>query len=75
MKFVGYMIDENLKWKSHIQYLCTKVTKMLGILSKLQNTLDIYTAQSLFHLHPYISHKRSYLLLLFYFIHKRYQVQ
>ena len=57
MKFLGYMIDENLKWKSLIQYLCTKVTKMLGILSKLQKTLDTYTLRNLYFtfIHTYLT--------------------
>ena len=47
-KFLGYMIDENLKWNSHIQYICGKVGKMLGILTKLQKSLNTNTLLTLY---------------------------
>ena len=56
-KFLGYMIDENLKWNSHIQYICGKVGKMLGILTKLQKSLNTNTLRTLYFtfIHTYLT--------------------
>ena len=34
IKFLGIMLDENLTWKSHINYVKNKVSKSLFILNK-----------------------------------------
>jgi hypothetical protein len=31
-KFLGVFLDENITWKQHINYICTKVSKSIGIL-------------------------------------------
>ena len=61
IKFLGYMIDENLNWSSHIQYLRSKIGKMLGILTKLQKTLNTNALRNLyFTFHTCIFKKRTY---------------
>ena len=36
-KYLGVHLDENLNWKTHIDYLCKKLSKMCGIFSKLRH--------------------------------------
>ena len=57
IKFLGYMIDENLNWSSHIQYLRSKIGKMLGILTKLQKTLNTNALRNLYFtfIHAYLT--------------------
>ena len=31
-KFLGIILDENMSWKYHIEYICNKVSKCIGIL-------------------------------------------
>ena len=38
VKFLGLIIDDQLKWLEHIQYIKNKVSKSIGILCKLQST-------------------------------------
>lgn len=37
--FLGIVLNENLKWKSHIDMISNKISKTLGIMKKLKNTL------------------------------------
>ena len=55
-KFLGVHIDENLSWKYHIDAICTKVSKSIGILYKAREILD---KQSLIQL--YFSFVHSYI--------------
>ena len=54
-KFLGIMIDSSLSWKSHIEYISTKIMSCIGVLSRLKNIipcdikLKIYTG--LIHCH------------------------
>ena len=49
-KYLGVLIDKNLSWKSHIQNVNTKISKSIGILSKVRHfapqsiLLNIYNA-------------------------------
>ena len=38
-KFLGYIIDEEITWKKHIQYLSNKLSKSIGILKKARKPL------------------------------------
>ena len=47
-KFLGVIIDDNLKWNLHIMYMKNKIAKSNGILCKIRNFLD---RKSLTHLY------------------------
>ena len=34
IKFLGVNIDQHLAWKTHINFLCTKISKTIGMLYK-----------------------------------------
>ena len=50
VKFLGIFIDENLTWKFHIDHVCNKMSKSIGIISKTKLSL-YYTL-----IYPYISY-------------------
>ena len=54
-KFLGVLIDNNLTWKCHIDHLCSKVSKNIGILRKLRGKLDTETLTTLYYsfIYPY----------------------
>ena len=39
-KFLGINIDNNLTWKAHINHITTKISKGLGVLSRLGKELS-----------------------------------
>lgn len=40
--YLGIILNENLNWKAHIDYICKKLSKVVGILNKLKSTLPGY---------------------------------
>ena len=36
VKFLGIYIDEGLTWKSHISYICKKISKSVGIMYRFR---------------------------------------
>ena len=54
-KFLGIIIDNNLTWKSHINMISKKLTKIIGIIHRLKNILEknilIHIYNSLFLTH------------------------
>lgn len=47
-KFLGVMIDKELKWGPHISNLCKKLSKSVGIITRLRNELDSQTMLTLY---------------------------
>ena len=39
-KFLGVQIDSQLNWKNHIEYICKKLSKCIGIFSKARRKLQ-----------------------------------
>ena len=37
IRYLGILIDSNLSWKFHIDYICQKVSKTIGIVAKLRH--------------------------------------
>ena len=58
VKYLGVLIDSNLSWKSHVDYISLKISKTIGIISQLRHfipspiLLDIYRVL----IYPYISY-------------------
>ena len=57
VKYLGVLIDNNLSWKFHVDYIALKISKTIGIISRLRHfvptsiLLNIYCSL----IHPYIS--------------------
>jgi len=56
VKFLGVIIDSKLTWKSHIDYICTKIAKAIAILNKVKKIFHLPTLISLYYtfVYPYI---------------------
>ena len=57
-KFLGVVIDENLSWKHHINYIKGKIAKSVGILKRLKHRLPEKTLNTLYNtlILPYLNH-------------------
>ena len=57
-RFLGVMIDENLKYKEHIRYIKTKCAKGVGILCRAKKYFTIKTLTDLYYafIHPYLNY-------------------
>ena len=42
IKYLGILIDATLLWKYHIDYICQKVSKTIGIIAKLRQFIPRY---------------------------------
>ena len=47
-KFLGIHIDENITWKSHINYICTKISPSNYIINKVKNVLPKFCLLTLY---------------------------
>ena len=58
IKFLGVILDENLTWKKHIQYLNRKIAKNIGIISKARTILNKKTLLTLYYtfIYPYLNY-------------------
>ncbi|XP_065662691.1 uncharacterized protein LOC136085324 [Hydra vulgaris] len=56
--FLGIYLDENVTWKPHIDYICTKVSKNIGVLHKSRNYFNKTILIQLYYsfLHRYINY-------------------
>ena len=41
-KFLGVIIDYNMTWSSHINYIANKLSRMCGIISRLKHHVPVY---------------------------------
>ena len=58
IKYLGVLIDESLSWKYHISYICSRVSRNIGIISKLRHYLSIYQLKQIYYnlIYPYLSY-------------------
>ena len=58
VKFLGIYIDECLTWKSHISYICKKISKSVGIMYRFRFFLSSNTKLSLYYtlIYPYLTY-------------------
>ena len=56
-KFLGVIIDNKLTWKEHVSYICGKVAKGIGIISKVRKYLNRNTLLDLYYsfIYPYLT--------------------
>ena len=58
IKYLGVMIDESLSWKYHISYICSRVSRNIGIISKLRHYLSIHQLKQIYYnlIYPFLSY-------------------
>ena len=56
IKFLGVILDEQLKWKEHINYIKSKISKCLGIFTKAKKVLNKTSLVQLYYsfMYPYL---------------------
>ena len=43
VKFLGVLIDKNVTWKYHIDYIASKISRVVGIISRLRHSVPLNT--------------------------------
>ena len=58
VKYLGVMIDNHLSWKHHINYVALKISRNIGILSKLRHFVPPKTLYGIYNslIFPYLSY-------------------
>ena len=58
IKLSGVYIDEHLSWKEHINYICNKIAKSVGIIYRSRYLLSSATRLSLYNtlIYPYLTY-------------------
>ena len=58
IKFLGVLIDSKLSWKDHLNHICSKVAKGLGIIFRAKPFLPKHSLQCLYYsfIYPHISY-------------------
>ena len=41
MKYLGMLLDPNFKWNLHIDQMCTRISKLIRLLSRLRHTINL----------------------------------
>ena len=54
LKYSGVMTDDCVSWKYHISYISSRISRNIGIISKLIKTLSIYEATQANLLQPHL---------------------
>ena len=57
-KYLGITFHSNLTWKSHINELCLKLSKTVGILSKVRDVVDNHILVMLYYslIYPFLTY-------------------
>lgn len=58
VKFLGVYLDNKMTWNIHINHICKKISKGIGIICKARKSLDEKTLITLYHsfVYPYVSY-------------------
>lgn len=48
IKYLGFIIDKNLKFKEHVEYMCKKIGKKIGFFKRIRKQISIFTAINIY---------------------------
>ena len=46
--YLGVVLDENLSWKDHVEYVSSKVSRRLGLLSRIRSCLTLRASKQVY---------------------------
>ena len=49
VKYLGLLIDFNLTWKSHVDYISLKISRLVGIIARFRHYVSKDTLQKMYH--------------------------
>ena len=58
IKYLGVLLDETMSFNHHISYICTRIARNNGIISKLRHYLTLLQMKQIYYslIYPYISY-------------------
>ena len=58
IKYLDVLLDETMSFNHHISYICTRIARNNGIISKLRNYLTLLQMKQIYYslIYPYISY-------------------
>ena len=58
IKFLGVIVDDKLCWREHINYICKKISKSIGIIRKIKDSLNEQSKIMLYYtmIYPYLQY-------------------
>jgi hypothetical protein len=58
VKYLGILIDSNLTWKSHIDYISLKISRIIGIITRLRHFVPKQTLLRIYSglINPYLTY-------------------
>ena len=58
IKYLGVLINQNLSWKYHIDFIFTKISKTVGLIAKLRHSVPRPILLSIYNslIHPYLTY-------------------
>ena len=48
VKYLGVLIDSHLSWKYHVDYIAVKISKIVGVISRLRHFVPFCTLRSIY---------------------------
>ena len=49
LSYLGVVLEENLSWKDHVEYVISKVSRRLGLLSRIRSCLTLEASKQVLH--------------------------
>ena len=58
VKYLGVLIGSNLSWKYHVDYVALKISKIVGIITRLRHFVPLHTLLCIYRslIYPYLSY-------------------